>query len=39
VDTRAVSSEQIEAIRGMQRPLGQILTEVADGDSELVYMG
>jgi len=34
-----VSNDQIEAIRGMQRPLGEILTEVADGTSELIYMG
>jgi hypothetical protein len=34
-----VSPEQIEAIGGMQRPLGQILTEVADGESDLTYMG
>lgn len=34
-----MSSEQIEAIGGMQRPLGEILTEVADGTSELMYMG
>jgi hypothetical protein len=34
-----VSQEQIEAIGGTQRPLSQILTEVADGEAELVYMG
>ena len=34
-----MSGEQIEAIRGMQRTLGEILTEVADGKSELMYMG
>jgi len=34
-----VSSEQVEAIGGMQRKLGDILTEVADGKSELIYMG
>jgi hypothetical protein len=34
-----VSSDQIEAIGGTLRPLSQILTEVADGESELIYMG
>ncbi len=34
-----MSGEQIEAIGGMQRTLGEILTEVADGTSELIYMG
>ena len=34
-----MSSEQIEAIGGMQRTLGEILTEVAEGTSELMYMG
>jgi len=34
-----VSNDQIEAISGVQRPLGEILTEVADGTSELIYMG
>jgi len=39
VGTREVSSDQITAIGGMQRTLGEILTEVADGTSELIYMG
>lgn len=34
-----MSPEQIEAIGGTQRPLSQILTEVADGESELIYLG
>ena len=34
-----MSGDQIEAIGGMQRTLGEILTEVADGQSELIYMG
>jgi len=34
-----VSSEQVDSVRGMPRPLSQILTEVADGESELIYMG
>jgi len=34
-----VSSEQIEAIGGVPRPLSEILTEVADGTSELIYLG
>jgi hypothetical protein len=34
-----VSQEQIEAIGGVERPLAEILTEVADGESELIYMG
>lgn len=34
-----MSDDQISAIRGMQRPLGEILTEVADGTSELIYLG
>jgi hypothetical protein len=29
----------MEAIRGIERPLTEILTEVADGTSELIYMG
>lgn len=35
VDTHAVSPEQIDAIRRIQRPPTTILTEVADGPSEL----
>jgi hypothetical protein len=34
-----VSAEQVEAIGGMQRPLAEILTEVAEGRSDLTYMG
>jgi hypothetical protein len=29
----------MKAIRGIERPLTEILTEVADGTSELIYMG
>ena len=29
----------MEAIGGVERPLTEILTEVADGTSELIYMG
>ena len=29
----------MQAIRGIERPLTEILTEVADGQSELIYMG
>jgi hypothetical protein len=39
VGTREVSDDQIKAIGGMQRTLGEILTEVADGTSELIYLG
>jgi len=34
-----VSQEQIKTIGGIERPLAEILTEVADGRSELIYMG
>jgi len=34
-----VSLAEIAAIGGTQRPLSEILTEVADGVSELIYLG
>jgi len=39
VDTRAVSDEQLAAISGVRRSLGDILREVAEGRSTLTYMG
>jgi hypothetical protein len=34
-----VSQEQIDGIGGVERNLADILTEVAEGRSELIYMG
>lgn len=34
-----MSPEQIDEIGGQERELAEILTEVADGRSELIYMG
>jgi hypothetical protein len=34
-----VSHEQVIAVGGVLRPLAEILTEVADGRSELVHLG
>jgi hypothetical protein len=34
-----VSDEQMIAIGGVRRNLSDILTEVADGTSELIFMG
>jgi hypothetical protein len=34
-----VSSEQVSGIGGVTRKLAEVLTEVAEGRSELVYMG
>ena len=34
-----MSGDQMEGIGGMQRPLAEILTEVAEGRTELIYMG
>jgi hypothetical protein len=34
-----VSDEQVVAIGGVPRPLAEVLTEVADGTAELVYLG
>jgi hypothetical protein len=39
VDARAVSDEDIRRWGGVRRNLGDILTEVAEGSSELVYLG
>jgi hypothetical protein len=34
-----VSQEQIEGIGGVTRSLADILTEVAEGRAELIYLG
>jgi ribosomal protein L29 len=34
-----VSDEQLASIGGVRRQLAEILTEVAEGRSELTYMG
>ncbi len=34
-----MSQEQIDGIGGVERNLADILTEVAEGRSELIYMG
>jgi hypothetical protein len=39
MDIRGVSAEQVAAMGGVQRTLAEILTEVAEGRSELIYMG
>jgi hypothetical protein len=39
VDTREVSDEQLAAIGGERRDLAEVLREVAEGRSVLVYMG
>jgi hypothetical protein len=39
VDTREVSDEQMSGIGGVRRRLEDILTEVAEGRSQLIYMG
>jgi hypothetical protein len=39
VDTRAVSEEQVDSIGGVRRSLADILTEVADGRSTMIYIG
>jgi len=36
---RGVSAEQVAALGGVQRPLAEILAEVAEGRAELIYMG
>lgn len=36
---RGVSDAQVAALGGVQRTLAEILTEVAEGHSELIYMG
>lgn len=38
-ETHLVSSEQVAAIGGVRRPLAEILTEVAEGRSTLIYLG
>jgi hypothetical protein len=39
VDARAVSEEDMRRWGAVRRNLGDILTEVAEGSSELVYLG
>ena len=39
METRGVSKDEIDDIGGVERQLAEILTEVAEGRSELVYMG
>jgi hypothetical protein len=34
-----VSEQQVESISGVLRGLDVILTEVAQGDSEMIYLG
>lgn len=34
-----MSKDEIDAIGGVERQLAEILTEVAEGRSELIYMG
>jgi hypothetical protein len=39
VGSREVSEEQVASIHGVLRGLDEILTEVADGRSEMIYLG
>jgi hypothetical protein len=39
VGSREVSEEQVAAIGGVLRGLDEILTEVAEGRSEMIYLG
>jgi hypothetical protein len=39
VDSREVSEEQVASISGVLRGLSVILTEVAEGRSEMIYLG
>jgi hypothetical protein len=39
VDTRGVSDEQMAAIGGQPRALGDILREVAEGAAEFTFVG
>ena len=34
-----MSKDQVDSIGGVERQLAEILTEVAEGRSELIYMG
>jgi len=34
-----VSEDQVASIHGVQRGLDQILTEVAEGRAEMIYLG
>ena len=38
-ESRGINDEQVAAIGGHARPLSEILVEVAEGRSELVYVG
>ena len=37
--TREVSEDQVASVHGVLRGLDVILTEVADGTSEMIYLG
>lgn len=39
MDARAVSDDDLRRWGAVRRDLGEILTEVAEGSSELVYLG
>ncbi len=39
MDARAVSDDDLRRWGAVRRDLGEILTEVADGTSELIYLG
>jgi len=39
VDSREVSEQQVNDISGVLRGLDEVLTEVADGRSEMIYLG
>lgn len=39
VEKHALADEDVESVGGIQRPLGDILTEVAEGRSVLIHMG
>jgi hypothetical protein len=39
VGSREVSEDQVASIGGVLRGLDEILTEVADGRSEMIYLG
>jgi hypothetical protein len=39
VGSREVSEDQVDSIGGVLRGLDEILTEVADGRSEMIYLG
>jgi hypothetical protein len=39
VGSREVSEAQVQSIGGVLRGLDEILTEVADGRAEMIYLG